>query len=73
MRYEMHEKDRHTVGLPIQALMMSWPGANKSTTDPKLEKDALASAMVVAPIVLAEGARAGEVLRASVLELPAAT
>ena len=59
--------------LPIQELMTFWPGANKSTTDPKLENDALASAIVVAPMVLAEGARAGDVLRASTPSLPAAT
>lgn len=44
-----------------------------STTEPKLEKEARASAMVEAPTVTALGARAGEVDAASTLELPAAT
>ena len=38
-----------------------------------MENDALASAMVEAPMVLAEGTRAGLVKLASVLEFPAAT
>ena len=44
-----------------------------STTEPKLEKEARASAIVLAPTVTAEGARAGEEFAASALELPAAT
>ena len=44
-----------------------------STTEPKLEKEARASAIVLAPTVLAEGARAGEVFAALALSLPAAT
>ena len=44
-----------------------------STTEPKLEKEARASPIVLAPTVMAEGTRAGEVFAASVLELPAAT
>jgi len=44
-----------------------------STTEPKLENEARASPIVVAPTVTAEGARAGEEVAASVLELPAAT
>lgn len=44
-----------------------------STTEPKLEKEARTSAIVLAPTVLAEGARAGEVFAALALSLPAAT
>ena len=62
-----------TVLLPIQALITFWPGAKISTTEPKLEKDARASAIVLAPTVMAEGARAGLVDAASLLSLPAAT
>ena len=36
------------------------PGAKRSRQVPKLEYDALASLLVVAPTVTAEGARAGE-------------
>ncbi len=61
------------VVLPIQEEMTFWPGAKISTTEPKLEKEARASAMVLAPTVTAEGARAGDVVLASVLEFPAAT
>ena len=49
------------------------PGANKSTTLPKLENDALESEMVLAPTVIADSARAGEVSLASTLSFPAAT
>ena len=49
------------------------PGAKMSTTEPKLEKEARASAIVLAPTVLAEGTRAGEVFAALALSLPAAT
>ena len=59
--------------LPIQALVTLCPGAKISTTEPKLLKLARASAMVVAPTVMAEGARAGLVDAASTLLLPAAT
>ena len=61
------------VVLPIQALMTFCPGAKISTTDPKLENEARASAMVEAPTVLAEAARAGDVPLASALSFPAAT
>ena len=44
-----------------------------STTEPKLEKSALASAMVEAPTVMAEGVLAGELLAASSSSFPAAT
>lgn len=49
------------------------PGAKISTTEPKFENDALASAMVEAPTVMTAGARAGELVLASALEFPAAT
>lgn len=49
------------------------PGAKTSTTEPKLENDARASAMVLAPTVTALAALAGEVVPASRFELPAAT
>ena len=61
------------VVLPIHALVTSRPGANISTTAPKLEKEARASAIVEAPMVLAVGTREGLMLAASVLEFPAAT
>lgn len=61
------------VVLSIQELMTSCPGAKMSTTLPKLENEARASAIVVAPTVIAEGARAGEVVPASAPSLPAAT
>jgi len=59
--------------LPIHALITFCPGAKMSTTEPKLEKDARASAIVVAPTVFALGARAGDVFPASVPSFPAAT
>lgn len=59
--------------LVIHALMMFCPGAKMSTTEPKLEKDARVSAIVVAPTVLALGARAGDVVPASAPSFPAAT
>lgn len=59
--------------LPIHELMTFWPGAKISTIAPKLENEALASAMVEAPTVIALGARAGEVFAASTFEFPAAT
>jgi hypothetical protein len=61
------------VVLVIQALMTSCPGAKTSITFPKLENEARAPAIVVAPTVMAEGARAGEVVPASALLFPAAT
>ena len=61
------------VVLPIQELVTPWPGAKTSTTEPKFENEARASEMVLAPTVIAEGARAGEVLAALTLSLPAAT
>jgi hypothetical protein len=61
------------VELPIQALVMLWPGAWISTTEPKLLKLAFVSAIVVAPTVMADGARAGETFAAFWFSLPAAT
>ena len=69
----MPEIERTAESLPIHALMMSFPGANTSTAGPKLENEARASSIVVAPTVMAEGARAGLVLEASLLSFPAAT
>jgi len=59
--------------LSIHALMIFCPGAKTSTTAPKLEKDARASAIVVAPTVFALGARAGDVFPALAPSFPAAT
>jgi hypothetical protein len=58
---------------PIQEEMTLEPGAQTSTRAPKLEYEALASAMVAAPTVTAVGSRAGEKPEALALELPAAT
>src|SRR6185369_14716740 len=49
------------------------PGAKMWRHTPKLENDARASLVVVAPTVIAFAARAGDVLHASALLLPAAT
>lgn len=57
---------------PTELLMMFCPGAKMSTAGPKLENEARASEIAVAPTVIAEGARAGEVVPASVLVFPAA-
>ena len=62
-----------TVSEPIQEEMTLEPGAQMSTRAPKFEYEALASAMVEAPTVTAEGARAGEKPETLALELPAAT
>src|SRR5262245_57066743 len=56
----------------FQDEVMLWPGAKMSTHPPKLENEARASVLVVAPTVMASAARAGEVLHASLLSLPAA-
>lgn len=61
------------VSLPIHALVTLVPGAKMSTTEPKLEKDAMLSETVEAPTVFSVGARAGLVLLASEASLPAAT
>ena len=60
------------VSLVFQAEVMLEPGAKMSTQVPKLENEARASVLVVAPTVIAAATRAGEVLHALALELPAA-
>jgi hypothetical protein len=52
---------------------MPTPGAKMSRHVPKLEKDALASFVAVAPTVMASAAEAGEDPQAYVFEFPAAT
>ena len=61
------------VSLPLYADVMPAPGAKISRHAPKLENEARASAVVVAPTVSAVGTRAGDELHASALLLPAAT
>jgi hypothetical protein len=61
------------VSLVFNAEVMLLPGAKMSTQAPKLEKDERASALVVAPTVIAVGSLAGEKLHASRFSLPAAT
>lgn len=56
-----------------QAEVIAEPGAKRSTQLPKLEYEARASEVVVAPTVSAWGAAAGELLQALAPELPAAT
>src|SRR4051794_5599898 len=51
---------------------MFWPGAKMSTQVPKFENEARASVFVVAPTVMASAVRAGLLLHASALLLPAA-
>ena len=51
--------------LVIPTLRTLTPGAKISTALPKLEKEAFASAESTAPTVRADGAEAGDVLRAS--------
>ncbi len=53
--------------------MTPTPGANRSRHGPKLENDALASLVSVAPTVSAFGVRAGDCEHAVVLLLPADT
>ena len=55
------------------AASMDWPGAYKSTHDPKFEKLATQSPEFVAPTVMACGAEAGDERQASSASLPAAT
>jgi hypothetical protein len=61
------------VGLPIHALIIFWPAAKISTTEPKLLVLAFVSEIVIAPTVMADGARAGETFAAFWFSLPAAT
>ena len=60
------------VSLVFHAEVMLLPGAKMSRHVPKFENEARASELVVAPTVLAAATRAGEVVHASVFELPAA-
>ena len=60
------------VSLVFQDEVMLDPGAKMSTQVPKLENDERASLLVVEPTVFAEATRAGELLHALALELPAA-
>jgi hypothetical protein len=48
------------VSLVFQDEVMLLPGAKRSRHVPKLENDARASVLVVAPIVFADATRAGE-------------
>ena len=59
--------------LSIHALVIFCPGAKTSTTASKLEKDARASAIVVAPTVFVLGAQADDVFPALAPSFPAAT
>src|SRR5205085_431839 len=60
------------VSLVFHDEVMLLPGAKMSRQVPKFENDARASVMVVAPTVMALATRAGEVVQASTLLLPAA-
>jgi hypothetical protein len=57
----------------VRADIMFTPGAKMSMHVPKLEKDALESAALVAPTVIALVAEAGLVVQASTPEFPPAT
>ncbi len=59
--------------LPIHAEVMFTPGARILTHDPKFEKEAQPSLMVVAPVVIAVGVLDGDELHALAALLPAAT
>ena len=59
-------------GDPIHPPVIPAPGAKISTQLPKLENDARASRIVVAPTVIADGALAGDRVHASVDSFPAA-
>ena len=61
------------VVLVYQAEVMLEPGAKMSRQVPKFENEERASVLVVEPTVIAFGARAGELLQALALSLPAAT
>ena len=60
------------VSLVFQDEVMLEPGAKMSRQVPKLENDERASVLVVEPTVIAFATRAGDVVHASVLLLPAA-
>jgi hypothetical protein len=57
--------------MPADKMLL--PGAKVSTHVPQLLNDDLASELVVAPTVIAFGTKAGDVVQASALSLPAAT
>ena len=57
---------------PIQPAVIFTPGAKRSTQVPKFEKPARASVRVLAATVRADATRAGDVLHALPLLLPAA-
>src|SRR5688500_19416334 len=59
--------------LRMYADVIDEPGALMSTHDPQFENDDFASLIVVEPTVIAEAARAGDRVHASVFSLPAAT
>ena len=59
--------------LEAQADVMDCPGANQSMHEPQFENEAFASVMVLAPLVMASGTRAGLNWQAGAFELPAAT
>ena len=62
-----------TVSFSFQVLITLSPGANTSTTDPKLENEARSSRIVLAPTVMTSSTRAGDLYVASPLLFPAAT
>ena len=62
-----------SVSLPFQAEVIPSPGANRSTTEPKFENQAIESLISEAPTVKAAATCAGEKLPASLLLFPAAT
>src|SRR6266446_1893582 len=55
-----------SVSLPFHAEVMPTPGAYKSNTEPKFEKNAVWSEISVAPTVRASSTRAGDTLLASI-------
>jgi hypothetical protein len=57
----------------MYALMISEPGANKSTQEPKFDHDDRESRIVIAPTVITEATRPGDIPHASFPLLPAAT
>ena len=59
--------------VPLIADVISEPGAQTSTHEPKLLNPDLASEDVVEPTVIANGSEAGDALQAFPFSLPAAT
>lgn len=68
---DVPSRDLVEFGLPIKVERTSSPGAQMSTTDPKLENHALESSMAVAPTVTNDGIFAGIDPYASFREFPA--